>query len=164
MREHFRMLAGYNAWANARIYECVAALPDTAYRAEHKAFLGSIHATLNHLLLTDRLWLERMAGGRAELIRLDGIVHEDLGELHAARRVEDERLIAFIDGIDDPACGRIVRYRSSKGGEPQWTLAEILASVFTHHAHHRGHVHHMVSTTGAKAPSLDLPTYLEAPG
>jgi uncharacterized damage-inducible protein DinB len=161
MRAHVHMLAGYNAWANHRVYEVVATLSDAAYRTEHKAFLGSIHRTLNHLLLTDRLWLARMRGDLAELVPLDGIAYDDFVELRAVRRSEDERLITFVEGLEDVALGGMIQYCSSKGGQPQWTLAEVLASVFTHQSHHRGQVHHMLGTNGLKPPSLDLPTYLE---
>ena len=158
---HVRMLAGYNAWANGRLYDSVAGLSEAAYRADHKAFLGSIHRTFNHLLLTDRLWLARMQGVAAELIALDSIVHDDLADLRVARQIEDEQLIAFVDELDEAALGTMIQYRSSKGGPPRWRLAEILASVFTHQSHHRGQVHHMLSTSGLKPPSLDLPTYLD---
>lgn len=38
-----QMFAGYNAWANERVYNAVAVLPDVEYRADHGAFFGSVH-------------------------------------------------------------------------------------------------------------------------
>ena len=61
--EHFRLLAGFNAWANRRLYEAVADLPDAEYRkARACAFFTSVHGTLNHLLVVDRLWFGRVEG------------------------------------------------------------------------------------------------------
>ena len=62
MKWHFSMLAGYNAWANQRLYDAAEKLPDADYRAERGAFFGSVHRTLNHLLVTDRIWMRRLTG------------------------------------------------------------------------------------------------------
>jgi uncharacterized damage-inducible protein DinB len=39
--EHFRLLAGFNAWANRRLYEAVADLPDAEYRKARGALAPS---------------------------------------------------------------------------------------------------------------------------
>jgi uncharacterized damage-inducible protein DinB len=53
----FSQLAQYNRWANARLYAAALDLPEQAYRQPVGVFFGSLHGILNHLLLTDRLWL-----------------------------------------------------------------------------------------------------------
>lgn len=58
---HFRRFARYNQWANARLYDACAALAKRDYMAPRKAFFGSIHRTLNHLLLVDRIYFVREA-------------------------------------------------------------------------------------------------------
>ena len=62
MRDHYRMLAAYNAWANRILYEEVGKLDDAAYRRNLGAFFGSLHRTLNHLLTADRIWMKRFTG------------------------------------------------------------------------------------------------------
>jgi uncharacterized damage-inducible protein DinB len=62
MQPHFAMLARYNEWANRRLCARAAALSDADYRADRGAFFGSVHATLNHLLATDRIWMRRFTG------------------------------------------------------------------------------------------------------
>jgi uncharacterized damage-inducible protein DinB len=59
MKVHFQMLAAYNTWVNERLYDAVAALPDQEYRRDRGAFFGSLHGTLNHLLLGDIIWMHR---------------------------------------------------------------------------------------------------------
>jgi uncharacterized damage-inducible protein DinB len=58
----FNMLAAYNGWANRRLYAAAAELPDEAYRADRGAFFKSVHGTLNHLLVADRIWMKRFTG------------------------------------------------------------------------------------------------------
>ncbi len=62
MKALFEMLAAYNAWANERLYDAAARVADQDYRADRGAFFGSLHGTLNHLLLGDRIWMHRFTG------------------------------------------------------------------------------------------------------
>lgn len=162
IQKHFCVLMRYNAWCNQRIYSAVESLSDDIYRAEHKQFLGSIHGTLNHLLLTDRLWLDRMQRGLfATVPKLDDVVYQVFAELRAERNLLDDSLISFVNGLEEEAFNSFIQYRSSKGGTPKLTVLEILTSMNIHQNHHRGQVHHMLSVSGTVAPSLDFPTYIE---
>src|SRR6266853_2011568 len=98
---HYRMLGHYNAWANARLYDAAARLRAEQYRADRGAFFKSVHGTLNHLLATDRIWMQRFTGEGEAPDRLDAILFETFGELRAAREAEDRRIVAFVDGLDD---------------------------------------------------------------
>src|SRR5215216_3479060 len=53
MQSRYVMFAAYNRWANERLYDAVAGLSDTDYRADRGAFFKSVHGTLNHLLVGD---------------------------------------------------------------------------------------------------------------
>ena len=63
MKAHFQMFAGYNAWANGCLYAAAADLTEPQYRENRGAFFKSVHGTLNHLLTTDRIWMQRITGG-----------------------------------------------------------------------------------------------------
>ena len=65
MKDQFRELASYNAWANLRLYEAALALPEELYRTNVGVFFQSLHGTLNHLLLTDQ-WFQ--PNGRQHLL------------------------------------------------------------------------------------------------
>ena len=62
MKPMLEMLAASNAWANERLYEAAAVIPDADYRVDHGAFFGSVHGKLNHLLVGDRIWMHRFTG------------------------------------------------------------------------------------------------------
>src|SRR5262249_39853989 len=96
MKQHYITFAGYNAWANGRLYAAAAALTDDEYRADQRAFFKSMHGTLNHLLATDRIWMQRFTGTGEAPDRLDAILHDRLGELRAARKTGDRRIVARI--------------------------------------------------------------------
>ena len=88
--ENFRQLADYNHWANRRLYGAALAMPDEAYRRRTGVFFGSLHGTLNHLLLTDRVWLKRLTGEGEHPNRLDAILFEQLKDLLRARLAEGD--------------------------------------------------------------------------
>jgi uncharacterized damage-inducible protein DinB len=78
MKAHFDTFAQYNAWANRRLYDAAADLSDADYRADRGAFFKSMHGTLNHLLVTDRIWMQRITGQGDAPDRLDAILFDDL--------------------------------------------------------------------------------------
>jgi uncharacterized damage-inducible protein DinB len=155
--EHFRQLAAYNRWANARLYAAVLDLSDQAYRLHIGVFFGSLHGTLNHLLLTDRLWLKRLTGEGDHPNRLDAILYENRAELTRARIAADNRLIAVVDQYDDVALASLHSYKTTSGMPQCQILSDILLHLFNHQTHHRGQAHGCLSIlTGSEPPSLDL--------
>ena len=59
---YVQRMARYNRWQNQNLYGVADALADAERRRDRGAFFGSIHATLNHLLWADRIWMHRLAG------------------------------------------------------------------------------------------------------
>ncbi len=56
---YVRMMARYNAWQNANVFGAGARLTDAQRKEDRGAFFRSIHATLNHILWADNLWMMR---------------------------------------------------------------------------------------------------------
>jgi uncharacterized damage-inducible protein DinB len=132
-------------------------MPDEAYRRPTGVFFGSLHGTLNHLLLTDRVWLKRLTGEGEHPSRLDAILFEDLSELARARMAEDARLIDVVGGYTEPALNEELAYQTMSGAPQRQALGQILMHLFNHQTHHRGHAHACCSiVTGKEPPSLDL--------
>jgi uncharacterized damage-inducible protein DinB len=157
MKPHFAMMAGYNAWCNERIYDVAAQLSDADYRADRGAFFKSVHGTLNHLLVADRIWLKRFSGKGEAPNRLDAILFENLSELRAARQKEDERIVAYVDSLTEADLAGRIRYRTITNPiEIEQPLAPALVHFFNHQTHHRGQAHCLLTGFGLDAPSLDL--------
>ncbi len=160
MKTHYTMLAGYNAWANRRLYAAAARLSDADYRADRGAFFKSLHGTLNHLLATDRIWMKRFTGGGEAPNRLDAILHEHLVDLDAARTAFDRHIIDWVDALDEAQLRGVIRYRRvSTPEEFVQPLMPALDHWFNHQTHHRGQAHMIMTTLGRQAPELDLLFY-----
>ncbi|MDG2530386.1 DinB family protein [Caulobacter endophyticus] len=165
MRDYFSLMAGYNAWANTRLLEACEALPAGAFTADRGGFFGSIAGTLNHLLVTDRIWTARLTGTPLPPYGLDTLLFDDLAQLRAARTVEDANLAAYVAGLTDEACAAQFRWvRKADGVEVVGPLWKTLAHLFNHQTHHRGQAHDLIGQAGVAPPSLDLPVYQREAG
>ena len=155
LKAHFDQLAAYNRWANRRVYDDAATLPDEVRKRGAGLFFGSLHGTLNHMLVTDYIWMRRFTEDGPQPERLNQILHEDFDELRAAREAEDERILAFVTGSDDYE--RTLSYQNSTGKTYYQALGPALTHFFNHQAHHRGQLHAGLTIAGIREPaSLDL--------
>ncbi len=159
----FRQFAAYNRWANGRLYGFALALPEAVYRRPTGAFFKSLHGTLNHILVADRIWLRRLTGHGDAPDRLDAVIHDDRDELARARAREDERLIRVVADCNDADLDRMQAYQTTSGQQHEQRLADILQHLFNHQTHHRGQAHACCSIlTGQEPPSLDLIVFQRA--
>lgn len=158
-KERYIMFAGYNAWANERLYDAAAKLSAEEYRADRGAFFKSIHGTLNHILVADRIWMKRFTGQGEAPARLDEILYEDLASLRAARDREDARIAAYVAQLTEAELAADFSYTTitnpKKVTQP---LSPALDHFFNHQTHHRGQAHAILTGLRGRdfAPSFDL--------
>ncbi len=157
MKAMMEMLAGYNGWANGRLYDAVDRLNEADWRADCGAFFGSLMGTLNHLVATDRIWMRRFTGEGEAPDRLDAIIAEDRATLRQAREAEDARIAAYVAGLDEARLAGPVSYTTITSPRTiTQPLAPALVHVFNHQTHHRGQAHALLTRLAGEAPSLDL--------
>ena len=159
---YYSTFARYNAWANARLYGACAKLPESEYLKPRASFFGSIHATLNHLMVGDRIWLGRIEG-RPEKLALNQILYGDFTALQVARVAEDNRLIRVIEALDPERLDQPLDYLNTKGTRFRTPLRIVLGHLFNHQTHHRGQVHGLLSQTTVPPPELDLIYFVREP-
>lgn len=165
MRDHLSRMARYNRWANQRLYDACSGLDPAAYHQPRPAFFGSIHGTLNHVLVGDRHWLARIEGLPRPDLALDDQPCDDLASLKQAREAEDERMIRLTDSYDDATIDSVIRYRTiTNPADIETPLHLCWLHVFNHQTHHRGQVHDQLSQTDVAPPPLDLIYYLRETG
>jgi uncharacterized damage-inducible protein DinB len=72
--DNYRYLSRYNRWFNERLYAACETLGDEERNRERGAFFGSIHHTLNHIVVGDKIWLGRLREcGLQEGIRIEAL-------------------------------------------------------------------------------------------
>jgi uncharacterized damage-inducible protein DinB len=167
MKSRYQMFAGYNAWCNARLYDTAATLSDADYRADRGAFFKSVHGTLNHLLVGDRIWMKRFTGIGEQPPSLNAILYDDFAALRTARQTQDTLISRYIAALSDDDLNRTIRYRTVvKPQTIEQALKPALDHFFNHQTHHRGQAHGLLTAiVGNDAmPSFDLIIYQRETG
>ena len=167
MLSRYRMLAGYNARCNERLFATAAQVSDADYRADRGAFFKSLHGTLNHLLVGDRIWMRRFTGQGEVPPSLDAILYDDFAQLRAVRRSEDDRITDYVAGLREDDLAKSIRYRTVVNPQDiEQDLAPALDHFFNHQTHHRGQAHALLSAIlgNEKTPSFDLIIYQRQTG
>ena len=148
----YQALARYNAWMNKNIYNLAARLSEEERKRDVGAFFGSIHGTLSHLLLTDRVQLGRFIGpdktvsfdadrkaDRDQVARSGAVFRfRDFAPRARGDRRDDRRM----DREDQRRmAGSTMRYHAmSDGGDWDVPLWVAVTHFFNHQTHHRGQV------------------------
>lgn len=160
MKQHFQMLAAYNSWANNQLFDTVARLSESEYRQDAGLFYKSIHATLNHILGNDRLWMKRFTGSGDHPKTADAILYLALADLRTARFQEDARIFEWLEGISaTEISGRFIFLNMSDMRTISQRLAPALAHMFNHQTHYRGQVHAALTMLKHEAPILDMMSF-----
>lgn len=132
-------------------------LPDDLYRRDVNVYFKSLHGTLNHLLVTDRIWMRRLTGKGEHPESLNAIMFDDFVSLQAARSAEDKRIVAFVENLQEADIEKDCDYRKLNGTPFRQPVREILAHLFNHQTHHRGQAHAILTLLGVAEPDpLDL--------
>lgn len=157
---HAQMMARYNSWQNQSLYDAADTLTDDARQQDRKAFWGSIHGTLNHILWGDQNWMSRFDGTPAPNAPNEPVSEHDLATWHGlklARAEFDQTIEAWTDRLTDDWLREDLTWYSGAVGrdvtKPKWIL---VTHFFNHQTHHRGQVHCMLTQAGAKPDDTDL--------
>jgi uncharacterized damage-inducible protein DinB len=159
-----QMMAAYNAGMNRRIYAAAGQLDEAARTQDRGAFWGSIHATLNHLLWGDLVWMARFAGWERPAFGMrEGLaMHPTFPALAAARRATDDRLLAWAVRLDDASLqGGLTWFSGVAQRDITRPRGQLVTHLFNHQTHHRGQVHAMLTAAGVRPADTDLWLVLE---
>jgi uncharacterized damage-inducible protein DinB len=97
-----RMLARYNARANPRLFEAVAALPDGGATKERKSLFGNMVHTLDHNYVIDRIWQAHLEGREHGYAARNTPGHPPLTDLPVILREHADRVKRIARQVPDP--------------------------------------------------------------
>jgi uncharacterized damage-inducible protein DinB len=148
-------MAEYNMWMNERLYGACAALSDAERKRDRGAFFRSIHATLDHLLWGDSMWLARFQGAP---LPTGPVAIEDFTELRRTRAALDARILEWARGVTPEWLAEPMTWTAKLYGFTQTQPRLVLvAQMFNHQTHHRGQAHAMLTAAGGDMGPTDIP-------
>ena len=160
MIDMFSLLARYNQWANSRLFEDLTALSDGDLSRPFPVNFGSVTGILNHLLLTDRLWLSRFTGKGNPPKRIDETPYPAFSDLSRERGAEDLRILAFAGALTRETLQGVLSYRNTQNVPQTGFFGGLVMHFFNQQTHHRGQVHALAGSLGLAPRDLDLGFYL----
>jgi len=157
-----RAFASYNRWMNDKLFATAASLSDEERKRDCHAFFGSIHRTLNHLLVADRIWLGRLNGVQqppgflADGIRaIDQELFSDFDELRRERQQTDAALETWAASVSaDALVGTL--HMTFRGNALELPLWWAVTQLFNHQTHHRGQITTLLTQANRDVGSTDI--------
>lgn len=166
---HFALMASYNQWINAKVYDAASKLTAAELTQERGAFFGSIFGTLNHIVVADTIWLKRFATHPSSTARtlavmidlptperLDQVMFDDLEGLNAHRQWLDIVIINWVAALIDDDLSTTLSYHNTKGVASKRRYSSLIFHFFNHQTHHRGQVSTLFSQAGVDIGVTDL--------
>ena len=165
---HIRLMAMYNEWMNAKLYEAVKNLPMVELVSNRKGPFGSILGILNHLVVGDIIWLKRFAIHPAnycalEPIRefpspmsLDQLLFTNIHSLTNRRKLLDQIIIEWGRTVSDQDLDHVLNYTNTKGLVAAKCFFSLVMHLFNHQTHHRGQITTLLWQCGVDIGVTDL--------
>ncbi|MDS7595159.1 DinB family protein [Agrobacterium tumefaciens] len=151
----FRKLARNNRLANVRLHNACLQLSHDELVAPRTSFFPTIRATLNHIYIIDRFYIDALKGGSLGPAAWENEEPcSTMAELRDAQALLDDDLIELVDRLDERGLSTTVNVH--RGARIQHDRCDdVLSHLFQHQTHHRGQVHAMLAGTPVKPPQLD---------
>lgn len=156
IKELLQQYAAYNAWANQRLLEAVANLPDELLLKEVPSSFNSLHATVLHMWDAESIWWQRM---KLQEIVTPPSVHFKgaTRDIVAALLHQDRLLETWVNNASDAAIQHVFQYYNSKREYFKQPVSQVLLQVFNHDTYHRGQLVTMMRNLGIdKIPNTDF--------
>jgi uncharacterized damage-inducible protein DinB len=142
---------------NDKLYDCCARLADEERRKDVGAFFKSIHGTLNHLLLGDRIWMGRFVAHPFSVTSLAQELYADFARLREERSRTDSEITSWAGKLDERHLAGELTYTTivnpAERRQPLWFA---VAHFFNHQTHHRGQLTTLLMQRGIDPGVTDL--------
>jgi uncharacterized damage-inducible protein DinB len=152
MKELFQLLAKYNAKANAEMMGILEGLTPEQITRDVKSYYGSILGLLNHILVTDVMWLRRFGNQFPELAQINAqlpeftmkgwkdIIWTSLADLKPVRNAVDQALEQVCGLLSEKQYASVLEYKAWDGKAMKKTVWLVLTHQFHHQTHNRGQI------------------------
>lgn len=165
---HIVLMASYNEWMNAKLYEAAGRLSQQELAADRNGFFGSLLGTLNHIVVGDTVWLKRFAMHPAGHIALDPVrklampssldqvLFTDFAALSGHRKLLDKIIGEWAASLTEDDLGHVLQYTNTKGVVGRKKFSSLVLHFFNHQTHHRGQASTLLHQMGQDFGVTDL--------
>jgi uncharacterized damage-inducible protein DinB len=156
--EYMRVMALYNRWQNERLYETCSAMSDADRKADRGMFFQSIHNTLNHILVVDRVILRMVIDGRPSPFEPRTVPYDSFDELRLERVRLDAQIETIVPQYGTHWLAEPIAFHSERLHRTRrMPRAFMLLQLFNHQTHHRSQVTSELHKLGIDYGVTDMP-------
>ncbi len=151
MKEIILTLSEYNKDTNNEIFAILNNVSINSLNPNIGSYFNSITGILNHVLVTNIWWLQRLAKfsknykniknkifEKYQINSINQIITENYKELKELITKVDYIFINLVKGLEDSELKIKVNYINSKKVKITKEFGFLLLHIFNHHTHHRG--------------------------
>lgn len=157
-KSYFVVLSDYQQWANDRLFAALGGIDRAALQSPQGLFFDTIHHTVDHLMLVNRLWLARLRGESLE-VDFRQLTYPDWDQLIEATQRQAEELTLWLESCPEIWFDGQLDYLSSNGEVRSMWMRDALTHMMNHQTHHRGQISAVITRLGATAPEMDYVYY-----
>ena len=155
MKELLQQYAAYNTWANQKLCELIATLPEELQTKELASSFSSLHSTILHMWDAGSIWWQRMKLQEVIIRPSDNFngrtVEAVQGLLNQDRMWEEWLASATGMGLD-----HVFSYYNTKRELFKQPVYQVVMQVMNHGTYHRGQMVNMLRQLGQqKIPGTD---------
>ena len=162
--QDLQTMLDYHYWARDRALDALEALDAEQYNRDLGSSFKSIRETVTHVYAAEWAWYSRWQGDSPTAL-LPGDKFPDLASLRAAWAELEQKMRAFVAGLDDDGVNRVLAFKllsGQPGASPIWQMVQ---HVVNHASYHRGQLTTMLRQLGAQpAKSMDMIAYYRTQG
>lgn len=136
MTASLHAMFGYQAWANAELFDCLQRLD----RVAHQAAVQEMLRLVDHNFIVADIFAAHLAG-TGHAYATDGRAEPPpLPDLRAAVAASDRWYLDYVDQASPADLSQAVAFAFTDGDTGRMTRAEMLTHVVLHGGYHRGEV------------------------
>ncbi|HZY18555.1 MAG TPA: DinB family protein [Ramlibacter sp.] len=154
------MLLRYTAWANARLYDALARLPEEGLHAPRPGRPAGVIGVLGHIHVVGRIWKGHLSGQPHGLRSRTPEQVASLAQLRSWQAEQDQWYLGEAGRLSAAQLAQVVEFRFVDGGAGAMRRDAMLLHVANHATYHRGYVADMLYETGFRPPTMDLPVFV----
>jgi uncharacterized damage-inducible protein DinB len=145
-------LFGYKAWADAELFNGLAALP-----SEHAGSLHTCLRTFNHIHVVDRIFRAHLCGEPRPFDATNTADTPALADLQRSVADTDGWYRQYVAGLSPSATAEVIDFTFTDGDRGRMSREEMLLHVIAHGANHRGNIGQVLKSISV-VPPRDLYT------
>ena len=156
MKEILLQYATFNSWANQKLCDVIALLPEQQQLQHINSSFPGIKPTLAHMWDAESMWWQRMKL-MENVSRPSEAAEYSTNEIITNLLQQDKLWIDWITNASPAAIDHVFAYQNTKKEQFKQPIFQMLMHVFNHGTYHRGQLVTMLRQLSvAKIPATDF--------